>query len=132
MVGIFKRQKAIIIKIIVLVFIVALIVVLQVLKQDKNFCEQYSRTVQRGYLFVAGHITEHIPFSVMEVLFISLIIFGIIDIVLIIKSFVFLRVFKGISKILTVGLIISSIFLLTTVFFTFGRVSLGFDARQFV
>ena len=120
MLGIFKRQKAIIIKAIVLIFIVALIVVLQVLKQDKNFCEQYSRTVQRGYLFVAGHITEHIPFSVMEVLFISLIIFGIIDIVLIIKSFVFLRVFKGISKILTVGLIISSIFLLTTVSFTFG------------
>lgn len=114
------KLKTLIIKAIIIVFILALFFVLMILKSNKEICEQYSRTVQRGYLFVAGHVTSWIPFSVMEVLAIGLAIFLIFDLVLIIRCFIKIRPLKAVSKILTIGIIASTLVLLFTASFSLG------------
>ena len=114
------KIKTLLIKAIILVVIIALFVVLLILKNNRAICEQYSRTVQRGYLFLFGHITSWIPFSVMEVMAISLAIFAIIDVILIIKCFITIRPLKAISKILTLGIIASTLVLLFTASFSLG------------
>ena len=73
------KIKTLIIKAIIIVVLLAIFLVLILLKNNKDFCEQYSRTFQRGYLFLFGHITGWIPFSVMEVLVLGLGIFVIFD-----------------------------------------------------
>ena len=121
------KLKSILIKAIVLIVILALFIVLIVLKNDRSICEQYSRTIQRGYLFLFGHITSWIPFSMMEVLAILLGLFAIYEIVTIIKSLITLKVIKGISKALTLALVaVSTLFLFTASF------SLGYNREEMV
>ena len=121
------KLKSILIKAIVLIVILALFIVLIVLKNDRSICEQYSRTIQRGYLFLFGHITSWIPFSMMEVLAILLGLFAIYEIVTIIKSLITLKVIKGISKASTLVLVaVSTLFLFTASF------SLGYNREELV
>lgn len=114
------KFKTLIIKAIILLVIIALLVVLLILKNNRDVCEQYSRTVQRGYLFLLGHITSWIPFSVMEVIVILLALFAIFDLVLIIKCLITLRPLKAISKALTLSIIAASMVFLFTASFSLG------------
>lgn len=114
------KIKTLIIKAIIIVVLLAIFLVLILLKNNKDFCEQYSRTFQRGYLFLFGHITGWIPFSVMEVLVLGLGIFVIFDLVRAIICFFTLRPLKAISKILTVGIIAASMVTLFTMSFSLG------------
>ena len=116
----FKKFKAIFIKSIIIVTSIILIIVLAILKNNRAFCEWYSKTIQRGYLFIFGHISEYIPFSLMEVLIIGLGIFIIIEIVLIVRAFIRIRPIKAINKLMTIGVIVSSFLLLFSVSFSMG------------
>ena len=116
----FKNNKAIIVKGSIITFLIIVYIVLAVLKNNQAFAEWYSRTIQRGYLFALGHVTEFIPFSMMEVFFLTVIIIGIIEIVFIIINFAKIKPLKAISRILTLGLIATTSMVLFSVSFSFG------------
>lgn len=120
MIGFIKNNIAIFVKTIILLVLAVLIIVLSTLKNNPVVCEWFSRNIQRWYLFGMGKLTSNIPFSIMEIVTLVLIILTIILLVSIIKSLIKLRLFKALSKVLSIVIISASVFLLFNVSMALG------------
>ena len=85
---------------IVIVILVAFIVVLTVLKKNPDICEAFTRTVARGYGYVASAISSVVPFSLTELMFAILAVSLVILLVLAIISLVKFKPFAAINRVL--------------------------------
>jgi len=77
-----------------IMFIIALIV-----RTSPSACEWWSRNIERGFINVSSFFSSFLPFSLMEVYFISLIVGIIVLLVLLIIDFKKKRKVNGVNKI---------------------------------
>lgn len=76
-----KIEKSLLTKLIVLVSLLFVLILFLILRNFKDVCEGYSRSIARAYAFVFGHISSFFPFSLFELFVIGTIAYAIIWIV---------------------------------------------------
>ena len=105
-----KKFKHLIIKGIIIVFIVAILIVLSVLKNNPDIAEAMTRGPARVYGSIVSRITGLVTFvSFTELLFVALFCIGVLLLVLFIINLVKLRVIRALSKIFSIALIALSV-----------------------
>ena len=109
------KNKALKIKLIVLVSILLAIITLLLLKSNEWIAEYiFARGFSRAWIYVIGHITSIFHFSIFELLVITAIILGIIYIVRLIKR-LFKKQWKVVgNSLIGLSIIVLSIFLVYT------------------
>lgn len=70
-----KIEKSLLRKIIILGSLLTTLIILLILRNCRDFCESYSRTIVRFYSFVFGHISSFFPFSLFEIFVIGTVIY---------------------------------------------------------
>ena len=100
-----KRIKSIIWKLIVIIVLIVLLVLVVILRKNQGFAEWWSTHIGRWYVTSIGNLTTHVPFSLTELLFVSLIALAIFLIIRAIICFVTIRPIKAISKLVSIPLI---------------------------
>ena len=60
------KDKSLFRKVIVLLSLLILLLILLLLRNYRDFCEGYSKTVVQFYEFVFGHIASFFPLSLFE------------------------------------------------------------------
>ena len=96
-------------KVILLISIIFILIVLSLFQLNPNICEWLTRTISRFYQTGIGFIFKYIPFSIIELISIALIIFGIVLIIQIIKTLVKKQYKIALNKSLIMSNIILSI-----------------------
>ena len=105
-----RKFRKLIIKGIIIVFIVAILIVLSVLKNNPDIAEAMTRGPARFYGNVVSKITGLVTFvSFTELLFVALFCIGVLLLVLFVINLVKLRVISAISKIVDIALIALSV-----------------------
>ena len=104
-----KKYKGITIKAILIVLLVIFTVILAILKTNSDICEVWTRGFARVYQSSIGMLFKWIPFSLTEVLVVTIVIVGIILLVQFIRRLVQRKYSEGINKMLIILLIVSSV-----------------------
>ena len=105
-----KKFKALIVKGIVIIVILAIFLVLIVLKNNPDVAEAMTRGPARWYGFVVSKVTGLASFiSFTELLFVGLFCLGVLLLVLFIINLVKLRLIRAFNKIFDIGLIALSV-----------------------
>ena len=105
-----KKFKALIIKAVVIIAILAIFIVLIVLKNNKDIAEAITRGPARWYGFVVSKITGIAPFiSFTELLFVALFCIAVLLLVLFIINLVKLRFIRAFNKIFDIAIIALSV-----------------------
>ena len=109
MINIVKNHRGIAIKAVLILLLVIFTVVLILLKSNTAVCEAWTRGFARWYESALGSMFMWIPFSITEVLVVTLVVIAIILIVQIVKAFKHHNPSSGVSKILTILLVATTI-----------------------
>ena len=104
-----KKYKGITIKAILIVLLVIFTVILTILKTNSDICEAWTRGFARVYQSTIGMLFKWIPFSLTEVLVVTIVIVGIILLVQFIRRLVQHKYSEGINKMLIILLVVSSV-----------------------
>lgn len=104
-----KENVSFVVRASLLVFFIAVIVVLGVLKNDVEFCEAYSRTFGRYLTVGIASITKYFPISFTECMAICAAIAVVISIVLIVKFLKKKEFFYALKRVVNIGVLISSV-----------------------
>lgn len=104
-----KKYKSITIKAILIVLLVIFTVILAILKTNSDICEAWTRGFARVYQSSIGVLFKWIPFSLTEVLVVTIVIVGIILLVQFIRRLVQRKYSEGINKMLIILLVVSSV-----------------------
>ena len=115
-----KKHKLLTIQLGIMLFLIFSLVLLSILKTNKDICESWTRGLGQFHSAVFGTINEWIPFSITEVLMISTIIGIVTLLVLSIINLVKKKVWEGIGKLMTITLTILSILTLYNATFEMG------------
>ena len=108
-----KKFKALIIKAVVIILVLALFLVLVGLKNNPDIAEAITRGPARWYGFVVSKVTGLVPvISFTELLFIGLFCIGVLLLVLIILDLVRLRVIRALNKVFDIAIIALSVVML--------------------
>ena len=81
-----KISKSLLRKTIILGVLLIIGILLIILRNYKDFCEGYSKTIVRFYCFVFGNISSFFPFSFFEIFVISTVIYAVTWIVFFIRN----------------------------------------------
>ena len=98
-----KNHIDLIAKIVTLVVFIILLVVMIVLKSNVEICEAWTRGFARWYETAIGSLFKWVPFSLTEVIVVSLVVLGIVLLVQIIVSLVKRKFSRGLTKVLTIA-----------------------------
>jgi len=104
-----KIEKPLLVKLIVLASLLLIIIILALLRNYRDFCENYSKTVVRFYSIVFGHISSFFPFSIFELFVIGTIVYAVAWIVFFIINTKRNGIKKSYHMILRLGIIVMSI-----------------------
>ena len=104
-----KKYKGITIKAILIVLLVIFTVIFTILKTNSDICEAWTRGFERVYQSSIGMLFKWIPFSLTEVLVVTIVIVGIILLVQFIRRLVQHKYSEGINKMLIILLVVSSV-----------------------
>ena len=105
-----KKHKLFFIQVAIVIFLIISLIILSVLKTNRDICEAWTRGLTRFHETLYGKLTEWIPFSLTEVLMFLIIIGCITLVVLFIIDFVHLRIWNAIGKIMTISIVLLGIF----------------------
>ena len=105
-----KKHKLFCIQVAIVIFLIISLIVLAILKTNSDVCEAWTRGLTRFHETLYGKLTEWIPFSLTELLMFCIIVSCITLVVLFIIDFVHLRIWKAISKIMTISIVLLGIF----------------------
>lgn len=104
-----KRHKLFAIQIGVLFFLIISLILLAILKTNKDICEAWTRGLGKFHYLVFGVLNEQFPFSITELLMFCVIASVITLFIFSIINFVKKKVWEGIGKLLTITITILSI-----------------------
>lgn len=105
-----KKHKLFCIQALIVLFLIISLIILSVLKTNREVCEWWTRNITRFHETLFGKLTGWIPFSITEVLMFTIIISLATLLVLLIIDFVHLRIWRAISKIMTISIVLLGIF----------------------
>ena len=103
------KVSTLLVKVIFILAFTVFLVVMINLKNDVAICEAWTRGFARGYEVAIGTLFKWIPFSLTEVIIITLVVIAIILLVQMIVSLFKTDFLKSLSKFLSIGLMAISI-----------------------
>lgn len=109
-----KNHLSLVIRSAIILLLLIFLIVLIILKNNQAICEVWTQGFGRWYLTVFGTVTKWIPFSLSELVIITIAIFTILWIVLFIIDCVKKRRRKAVGCVLNIGLVAIAI---TTIYF---------------
>ena len=104
-----KKHKLFTIQVGILLFLILSLILLSILKINKDICESWTTGIGRFHASVFGTLNEWIPFSITEILMLGIIGGIIFLLVLSIIDFTKKKIWPAIGKLMTVSLTILSI-----------------------
>ena len=104
-----KAHKLFTIQIGVLFFLIVSLVLLAILKTNKDICEAWTRGLGQFHSLLFGVINEQLPFSITDLLILCIIVGMIVILIFAIINFVHKMLWQGVGKMLTIAITILSI-----------------------
>ena len=104
-----KKRPHIISQIVLILIWVIFLIILILLKTNSAICEWWTRNPARWYETAIGSLFKWVPFSLTEVIIVTLVIIGVILLIKFIIDMARGRFLRGISKLLSVVLTAVSI-----------------------
>lgn len=104
-----KAHKLFTIQIGVLLFLIVSLVLLAILKTNKDICEAWTRGLGQFHSLLFGVINEQLPFSITDLLILCIIVWMIVLFIFAIINFVHKKLWQGVGKMLTIAITILSI-----------------------